>query len=99
MSDSVLPRRVVLMAGALVPAIWVTPQLLSVPIAWATPPGSAPPKTPTPQPQMGPPLPRDLPGLLPFTGQNAIEHAELGVAAVVAGAAVVGLTRERRKLT
>lgn len=97
-------RKFVTHGVALGAACWVAPTIVSVPPAWANPPHSAPPRTRTTKPEpfptdMGPPLATGLPGTLPFTGQNAKEHAELGVAALAAGAALVAVTREKRRAT
>lgn len=72
-------------------AVWVTPQVVAVPVAWANPPHSRPSTQPRPKgtlPPMGPPLPDALPGTLAWTGQNTQREVEVATAAVVAGAVI-----------
>lgn len=47
---------------------------------------------------MGAALPKDLPGMLAYTGQEPERDAVVGVAAVVAGAAIVAVNRQRRDM-
>lgn len=87
-------------AGTLV---WSVPTVITVARADAAdvgsrPPSSLPPITAPPGETMtGPPLPRDLPGTLPFTGQEPMRHAKLGAAAVASGAALYAITKEPRR--
>lgn len=98
-----ISRRQVLVAGAVLPFVWVTPTVVSVPVAWASDIGSRPPKSPpketVSQPQMGAPLATDLPSQLAFTGAVQDKELAVGAAALVAGAAVVAATHKPKRET
>lgn len=92
-------RRQFLVASA--GAVWTAPQILSVSRASAADLHSrpTPPRTTTKtSPPMGAALPKDLPGMLAYTGQEPERDAVVGVAAVVAGAALVAVNRKRRDM-
>lgn len=96
-------RRQFLAASLAVPAVWVVPTIVSVPVAWATDIGSRPPKSPpketVSQPQMGGPLATDLPAELAWTGVEQRREVEVGVAAVTAGGVLWALNSpEKRNL-
>lgn len=86
-------------------ACWVAPTIVSVPVAWANPPHSVPPRSTKPpketvsQPQMGGPLPAGLPSQLAFTGAVQDKELAVGAAALVAGAAVVAATHKPKRET
>lgn len=84
-------------------ACWVAPTIVSVPVAWANPPHSVPPRPSKPpknvSPPMGPPIATGIPAQLPFTGQEQKREIEVGVAAVAAGAALYALNRPEKRPT
>lgn len=81
-------------------ACWVAPTIVSVPVAWATPPHSVPPggvKKPPAKPQMGGPIATGIPAELPFTGEELKKEAVLGAAVLGAGAVVAGLAHTPKR--